>query len=58
MTEKNSINKKNKEIMGDQIVIPKVSIAVNAKCSQAALMIYTSSALFKIVYFVASYIDK
>ena len=34
--------------MGDQIVIPKVSIAVNAKCSQAALMIYASSAFFKI----------
>ena len=35
--------------MGDQIVIPKVSIAVNAKCSQADLMIYASSAFFKIV---------
>lgn len=33
----------------DQMVIPKVSIAVNAKCSQANLMAYTSSAFFKIV---------
>ena len=32
----------------DQIVIPKVSIAVNAKCSQADLMAYASSAVFKI----------
>lgn len=32
----------------DQIVIPKVNIAVNAKCSQANLMIYASSAFFKI----------
>lgn len=32
----------------DQIVIPKVSIAVNAKCSQADLMAYASSAFFKI----------
>ena len=33
----------------DQIVIPnKVSIAVNAKCSQADLMTYASSAFFKI----------
>ena len=32
----------------DQIVIPKVSIAVNAKCSQADLMAYTSSTFFKI----------
>lgn len=33
----------------DQMVIPKVSIAVNAKCSQADLMAYASSAFFKIV---------
>ena len=32
----------------DQIVIPKVNIAVNAKCSQADLMTYASSAFFKI----------
>lgn len=32
----------------NQIVIPKVSIAVNAKCSQADLMAYASSAFFKI----------
>ena len=32
----------------DRIVIPKVSIAVNAKCSQADLMAYASSAFFKI----------
>ena len=32
----------------DQIVIPKVSIAVNAKGSQADLMTYASSAFFKI----------
>ena len=32
----------------DQIVTPKVSIAVNAKCSQADLMAYASSAFFKI----------
>ena len=32
----------------DQIVIPKVSIAVNAKYSQADLMAYASSAFFKI----------
>lgn len=32
----------------DQIVIPKVSITVNAKCSQADLMAYASSAFFKI----------
>ena len=32
----------------DQIVIPKVNIAVNAKCSQADLMSYASSAFFKI----------
>ena len=32
----------------DQIVIPKVSIAVNAKCSQVDLMTYASSAFFKI----------
>ena len=32
----------------DQIVIPKVSIAVNAKCSQADLMAYACSAFFKI----------
>lgn len=32
----------------DQIVIPKVSIAVNAKCSQADLMAYASFAFFKI----------
>ena len=31
----------------DQIVIPKVNITVNAKCSQADLMIYASSAFFK-----------
>lgn len=31
----------------DQIVIPKVNIAVNAKCSQADLMAYASSAFFK-----------
>lgn len=30
------------------VVIPKVSIAVNAKCSQADLMAYASSAFFKI----------
>lgn len=32
----------------DQIVIPQVKIAVNAKCSQAELMAYASSAFFKI----------
>ena len=32
----------------DQIVIPQVEIAVNAKCSQADLMSYASSAFFKI----------
>ena len=32
----------------DLVVIPKVSIAVNAKCSQANLMAYASSAFFKI----------
>ena len=32
----------------DQIVIPKVNIAVNVKCSQADLMVYASSAFFKI----------
>ena len=32
----------------DLTVISKVSIAVNAKCSQADLMAYTSSAFFKI----------
>ena len=32
----------------DQIVIPKVNISVNAKCSQADLMAYASSAFFKI----------
>ena len=32
----------------DQIVRPKVSIAINAKCSQADLMTYASSAFFKI----------
>ena len=32
----------------DQMVIPKVNIAVNAKCSQANLMAYASSAFFKI----------
>lgn len=32
----------------DLVVIPKVSIAVNAKCSQADLMAYASSAFFKI----------
>lgn len=32
----------------DQIVIPKVNTAVNAKCSQADLMAYASSAFFKI----------
>ena len=32
----------------DQIVIPKVSIAINAKCSQADLKTYASSAFFKI----------
>ena len=32
----------------DQIVIPKVRIAVNAKCSQADLMAYASFAFFKI----------
>ena len=32
----------------DQIVIPKVSIAVNAKCSQADLMAYANSVFFKI----------
>ena len=32
----------------DQIVIPQVEIAVNAKCSQAGLMAYASSAFFKI----------
>ena len=32
----------------DLIVIPKVNIAVNAKCSQADLMAYASSAFFKI----------
>ena len=32
----------------DQMVIHKVNIAVNAKCSQADLMAYASSAFFKI----------
>ena len=32
----------------DQIVIPQAEIAVNAKCSQADLMAYASSAFFKI----------
>lgn len=32
----------------DQIVLPKVEVAVNAKCSQADLMSYASSAFFKI----------
>ena len=32
----------------DQIVMPKVNIAVNVKCSQADLMAYASSAFFKI----------
>ena len=32
----------------DEIVRPKVSIAINAKCSQADLMTYASSAFFKI----------
>lgn len=32
----------------DLIVIPKINIAVNAKCSQADLMAYASSAFFKI----------
>ena len=32
----------------DLVVIPKVSIAVNTKCSQADLMAYASSAFFKI----------
>ncbi len=32
----------------DQIVIPQMKIAVNAKCSQADLMAYASSAFFKI----------
>ena len=32
----------------DLVVIPKVSIAVNAKCSQADLMAYASSTFFKI----------
>ena len=32
----------------DQIVLPKVEVAVNAKCSQADLMAYASSAFFKI----------
>lgn len=32
----------------DQIVIPKVNIAVNAKCSQADLMAHASSAFFNI----------
>ena len=32
----------------DQIVIPKVNIAVYVKCSQADLMAYASSAFFKI----------
>lgn len=32
----------------EQIVIPKVNIAVNAKCSQADLMDHASSAFFKI----------
>ena len=32
----------------DLVVIPKVSIAVNTKCSQADLMAYPSSAFFKI----------
>lgn len=32
----------------DQVVIPKASIAVNVKCSQADLMTYASSAFFKI----------
>ena len=32
----------------DLVVIPKVSIAVNAKCSQADLMSYVSFAFFKI----------
>ena len=31
----------------DEIVRPKVSIAINAKCSQADLMTYASSAFFK-----------
>lgn len=30
----------------DQIVIPKINIVVNAKCSQADLMTYASSAFF------------
>jgi len=32
----------------DLVVIPKVSISVNAKCNQADLMAYASSAFFKI----------
>ena len=32
----------------DQIVMPQVEIAINAKCSQADLMAYASSAFFKI----------
>lgn len=32
----------------DLVVIPKINIAVNAKCSQADLMAYASSAFFKI----------
>lgn len=32
----------------DLVVIPKVSIAVNAKCSQADLMSYVSFAFFKL----------
>ena len=32
----------------DLVVIPKVRIAVNAKCSQADLMAYASSTFFKI----------
>ena len=32
----------------DQIVIPKVNIAVNAKCSQSDLMAHAGSAFFKI----------
>ena len=32
----------------DQMVIPTVNIAVNAKCSQSDLMAYASSAFFKI----------
>lgn len=32
----------------DQVVIPKASIAVNVKCSQADIMTYASSTFFKI----------